>query len=127
MKKIKKQFAEWLAVPKKLRQPRTQKELADLLEVCPDTLSRWKKDPRVRGRAYDLARTRIETELPDIIQTIIDKAKDGSYQFVRLALELTEKYASKVTVETHNTSVGIEQYSDLIRMVEERKDEKKKE
>lgn len=127
MKKKKEQFAEWLAVPKKLRQPRTQKELADLLDVCPDTLSRWKKDPRVRGRAYDLARTRIETELPDIIQTIIDKAKDGSCQFVRLALELTDKYTSKVTVETRNTSVGIEQFSDLIRMVEERKDEKKKE
>jgi hypothetical protein len=50
MKKNKKRFAEWLALPKKMRQPSTQKELADLLDVCPDTLTRWKADPEVRSR-----------------------------------------------------------------------------
>ena len=38
-------FAEWLAVPKDMRVPKTQKELASLLNVCPDTLSWWKKGP----------------------------------------------------------------------------------
>ena len=119
MKENKKRFAEWLAIPKKQRQPKTQKELAALLGVCPDTLTRWKSDPEVRALVDHHLRDRLEKELPDVFQVIIDKAKDGSYQYVKLILELTEKYNSKVTINTGASGAGIESHADLIKSVED--------
>jgi hypothetical protein len=106
-----------------MRQPGTQKELAGILDVCPDTLTRWKKDPQVRDLVYDLVRDRLEAELPDIFQVIIDEAKAGKYQFVKLSLELLDKYSNKLTLETDTPTLGIEQYSEIIKLVEQLKDD----
>lgn len=112
-------FAGWQAVPKGMRQPKTQKELAALLNVCPDTLSRWKKNPDFLARVYKLALSRLEAALPDVLQVIIDNARAGKFQYVKLLLELTEKYSSVITVENEGPKVGIEQYSALIRHIED--------
>jgi transcriptional regulator with XRE-family HTH domain len=111
-------FAEWFAVPRELREPKTQKELAALLDVCPDTLSRWKKNPDFQAQVYKLALARLETALPDVLQVIIDNAIAGRFPFVKLLLELTEKYSRVITVESKEPKVGIEQYSDLIKHIE---------
>ena len=110
MSKNQELFAEWLAVPKKKREPKTQKELAAKLNICSDTLSRWKKDLGLRTLVYDMARTRLEAELPDIMQVIIDKAKEGHFHFAKLALELTDRYCNRIAVESEEPKVGIEQY-----------------
>ena len=112
-------FAEWLAVPKKMRVPKTQKELASLLNVCPDTLSRWKMNAEFQSRVSKMALSRLETALPDIFQVIIDNARAGKFQFVKLILELTEKYSSRITVESKGPKVGIEGYSALIKYIEQ--------
>jgi hypothetical protein len=112
-------FAGWLAVPKEMREPKTHKELAAHLDVCPDTLSRWKKDTEFQAQVYKLALARLEAALPDILQVIIENARAGKFQFVKLVLELTEKYSSKITVERKQPEVGIEQYSDLIKHIEQ--------
>ena len=111
-------FAEWLAVPRQLRHPKTQKEFAARLDVCPDTLSRWKKDPDLQAQVYTLAHKRLENSLPDVLGVIIDNAMAGSYQFVKLILELTQKYSIKITVQSDQPQIGIEQYSALIKQIE---------
>ena len=112
-------FAEWLAVPKKMRVPKTQKELASLLNVCPDTLSRWKMNAEFQSKVSKMALSRLKTALPDIFQVIIDNARAGKFQFVKLILELTEKYSRVITVENKGPKVGIEQYSALIKYIEQ--------
>ena len=115
MSKRKQVFAEWLAVPKKMREPRTQKELATVLNVQPETLSKWKKDQGLQELVFEMARTRLEVELPDIMQVIVDKAKEGQIQFVKLVLELTNKHSEKITVKQEAPEVGIENYTAVIR------------
>ena len=58
-----------------------------------------------------MARTRLEVELPNIMQVIVDKAKEGQIQFVKLVLELTNKHSEKITVKQETPEVGIENYS----------------
>jgi hypothetical protein len=118
LSKNKEIFAEWLAVPREMREPKTQKELAVHLNVCPDTLSRWKVDSEFQAQVYKLALTRFEAVLPDVLQVIIDNARAGKFQFVKLVLELTDKYSSRITVESKEPVVGIEQYSALIKQIE---------
>ena len=117
LSKNKQFFAEWLAVPKEMRNPRTQKELAGLLKIKPETLSRWKKEPDFQAAAFEKARTQLEVELPEILQVIAEKAKAGNYQFVKLALELTHKHSEKITVKQEVPEVGIEQWSALLEEV----------
>lgn len=38
-------YLEWLLVPETMRVPRTKKELAQMLEVSPNTLTAWEKLP----------------------------------------------------------------------------------
>jgi hypothetical protein len=117
-------FVEWLAVPKHMREPKTQKELAAHLDVCPDTLSRWKKNPELQARVYKLALARLEAVLPDVFQVIIDNALAGKFQYVKLALELTDNYSSRITVQSKEPEVGIEQYSALIKHLERWQEER---
>ena len=119
LSKNKELFAGWLAVPREMREPKTQKALAAHLDVCPDTLSRWKKDSEFQAQVYKLELARLDAALPDVLQVIIDNARAGKFQFVKLVLELTEKYTSRITVESQGPQVGIEQYSALIKHIEQ--------
>ena len=118
MSKNKQYFAEWLALPKEIREPRTQKEVAVLLKVKPETLSRWKKEPEFQSLAYEKARGQLEAVLPDILQVIVDKAMEGNIHFVKLILELTNKHSEKITVKQEVPEVGIEQYSAALKQLE---------
>ena len=119
MSKDKEVYAAWLAVPKRLREPRTQKELAVLLNVQPETLSRWKKDPVLQERVFEMARNRLEVQLPDVLQVIAEQAKKGNIHFVKLMLELTHKHSEKVTVQQEVPEVGIEQWTAALKKVEQ--------
>ena len=124
MKKNKEMFAEWLAVPKNMREPKTQKELASVLNVQPETMSRWKQDQGFRDLVFEKARERLEVELPDIMQVIVDKAKAGNFQFVKLVLELTNRHSDKITIRPEVPAIGIEQYSAAIRKVSQWEEER---
>ena len=124
MTKNKELFAEWLVVPKNMREPKTQKELASVLNVQPETMSRWKKDQEFQDLVFEKARVRLEVELPDIMQVIVDKAKAGNFQFVKLVLELTNKHIDKITVRPEVPVIGIEQYSAAIRKVAQWEEER---
>ena len=124
MSKDKEVFAAWLAVPKKLREPRTQKELAVVLNVQPETLSRWKKDPVLQERVFEMARSRLEVALPDVLEVIADKAKKGNIHFVKLMLELTHKHSEKVTVRQEVPEVGIERWKGILEKVAQWEEER---
>jgi len=117
-------FAEWLAVPKELREPRTQKELAAMLDEQPWTLSRWKKEEAFQTMVFEKARTYLGGKLPQIMHVIAEKAVAGQFRFVKLALELTNMYEDKITVETEKPKIGIEQYSEIIRQIDEWREER---
>ena len=98
------QFIDWLAVPKHLREPSSLMKMAEALDVTPQTLRAWKRDPRtieqVRGKIQGQLTI---SELPDILESLLIQAKDPlntrSVQAARLLVDMMEKAEAK---QTHN-------------------------
>lgn len=91
-------FIEWLAQTKYDRKPATQKLLADDLGINEKTLSRWKKLPEIRQAAIERAREFLGDDLPEIYGALRREAISGSFQHIKLSLELTGEYTDKVKV-----------------------------
>jgi hypothetical protein len=86
---------EWLATPGDVRTPHTQGELAKEIGVKQETLSRWKSEPGLMETVGETARELLKKDLPEIYGALIREAKDGNFQHIKLALELSEHYVEK--------------------------------
>lgn len=86
------QYAMWLGTPRQARIPYYAGELATTLEVTPQTLSNWTKDPEVKQFAQDYKSNyiqyKIQPHLEAITEEAIRKAKTGSAADRRLVYEL---------------------------------------
>ena len=79
-------------------------KMAEALDVTPQTLRAWKRDPRtieqVRGKIQGQLTI---SELPDILESLLIQAKDPlntrSVQAARLLVDMMEKAEAK---QTHN-------------------------
>ena len=60
-------FAQWFATPGQFRQPENQKEFADSVGVCEDTISDWKKHPQFWPLVYASLSGWIKEKIPDAI------------------------------------------------------------
>jgi len=87
-----------------MRQPRTAKQLAAELGVRPETISRWRRDPDLTRRVFDLIRDRLASEIPDIAGALIEKAKGGDVAAIRLVLNLAFDWAERARAEV---AVGV--------------------
>lgn len=81
-------FACWLAMSKYNRIPSTQDRLANDLGLDPSTLTRWKKEPAVQAEVKRLVRASLATERGNIYGALIREATKGSFQHIKLALEI---------------------------------------
>jgi len=86
--KIKKYFIKWLCLPSDLRNPSTQNEFAELFGINKNTVSGWRKSEKVQREVDRGARFQVWDEIPAVIRSMLEKAKEGSYQHQRLAFEL---------------------------------------
>ncbi len=84
-------FAIWCGTPSQYREQETQKEFAQSVGVCEDTLTDWKKHPQFATLVYQAMRQWVTERVPDVIgglylKTQGDKcaAKDVEL-FLRLA------------------------------------------
>ena len=78
-------FAEWLATPPDLRQPKTQKGLATELGVNKWTLSLWKKDPEILEAVKGLNDTLVELQLPRVMEALVALCEDKAQPSTALA------------------------------------------
>jgi hypothetical protein len=88
-------FIQWLVLPEQHRSPKTQVELADELNLRPETLSRWKKLPGFYIAVGEAAFHRLEQRMPAVLDVIGEKAEAGEFRFVKLLLELNEKFKQR--------------------------------
>lgn len=89
---------EWLATTKYDRQPPTQEALADKLGVRRETLSRWKQLPELKLAVVKRARELLGDDLPEVYAALGREAIKGSFQHIKLILELTGEYTDKIKV-----------------------------
>jgi len=110
-------FVEWLATSKYDRIPTTQRQLAGDLGVPELPLSRWKKIPGLMDLVIATARGFIHDRLPEIYAALAREAEKGSFQHIKLSLEVTGEHedSSHVDVTTKGESLNEQRNSDEIR------------
>lgn len=104
-------FIEWLASTKYERSPATVKHLADELGVTERTLYRWKQLPGFKEAVTQRARELLGDDLPEIYGALRREAMQGSFQHIKLALELSGEYV-ETTKQEHTGSLRIEYVND---------------
>ena len=102
------QFIDWIAQPAPLRIPKTQNDLATLLDVSIATLSDWKKRPgfwdEVKERTIFWGRERT----PNVIAALYRKAvKEGNAFESKLWLQYIEGWKEKTEVDQRSLNKTI--------------------
>ncbi len=92
----------WLATPESLRESRTALTFAAKIGVRNETISRWKNDPDLRAEVNRVARAELGKDLPEVYGTLRKLAIKGSFQHMKLYLELLEEYR-----ETSDVNVNV--------------------
>jgi len=92
------QLIEWLAEPKYTRSPPTQAMLADNLGVRSETITRW-KTAELRQAVNARAREMIGDALPDIYGALVSEAEKGSYQHIKLVLEMLGEFTPSQSID----------------------------
>jgi len=88
-------FIEWLATPNYERFPPTHEELAPEIGVTSRTLRRWKQIPALKEAVRQRVRALLGDDLPDIYGALRKQAKEGSFQHIKLAMEMTGEYVER--------------------------------
>lgn len=91
-------FIDWLALPEELREPRFHRGFAEQIGVREETLSRWKRLPGLTAEASRRARDLLKSDLPEIYGALVREAKAGSFQHIKLALEVAGEHTDSVDV-----------------------------
>jgi hypothetical protein len=68
-------------------QGRKGTEIATELGLCPETLSRWRQDPKFIEAIFNRSRELLKDALPEIYKVLVEKAIAGSYAHAKLILE----------------------------------------
>jgi hypothetical protein len=85
-------FIEWLANTKYDRKPATHGLLAKEIGVTSRTLRRWKSKPELQEAVRNRTRELLGDDLPEIYGALRREAAKGSFQHVKLALEMLGEY-----------------------------------
>lgn len=90
------QFVAWYATPRQFREPKTQKGLAELVGVCEDTLTDWKRNPQFWPLVQQALADWIKDRVPDVIGGLYQKAfHKGNAKEVEMFLRLSGAETSK--------------------------------
>lgn len=123
------EIVEWMSTPANLREPKTQKELAEKIGMHETTLSRSLRAEGVYGDIRARIKQKMRGEMPNVLEALKEKIlKDGSAKEVQLFLQwvddFTEKQEVKHVLNTENPEVKklIESYETQLKEVLSKKE-----
>lgn len=67
-------FVQWFATPRQFRTPKTQKEFANEIGICQDTLTNWKQHPEFWPLVLQSINAWMKERVPDVIGGLYEKA-----------------------------------------------------
>jgi len=86
-------FMAWLITPSRMRTPQTQKELAKILDVAPETLCTWKRDPEFMDAIPQVVRRQAFDAAPEIVEKLAERARAGSLYAIELYFRYVLQWA----------------------------------
>lgn len=86
----------WSALPSSERKPATEAEIAAEIGVDDRTLRRWKQLPGFWDGVRDEARANLKGSVGRIYNALIKEAETGSYQHIKLALEMLGEHTDRI-------------------------------
>lgn len=89
------QYLEWVAMPKKLRIPKTVSAYAKQAGVDRTTLWRWSCLSGFRERANAMSKDYLKDEVGEILGSLAREAIKGDVPAIKLALEVAGVYIPK--------------------------------
>lgn len=92
------EFTKWYATPRQFREQETQKEFAEAVGVCEDTLTDWKRHPQFWSLVQGFLKEWMKNRIPDVIGGLYEKTQGDKCSardvetFLRLAgMEISKK------------------------------------
>ena len=76
----------------------TNKQVADIVGVHEKTIQRWRTEPKFVDAIYDTYMVHYGSEIPSVLQAMIDQAKAGNVQAGRLVLEHSGKLVKNINI-----------------------------
>ena len=93
------EFIEWIALPSKIRKPKTQKELANELGVDNATLSDWKKVEGFWDKVKELRKLWVQDKVSNILSGLYNKALKGDTSAAKMLLEYANEFTEVTEVK----------------------------
>ncbi len=85
-------FQQWLALPRSMRAPGLQQELAIQIGVHESTLCRWKKLPGFQDAVNVIMKDELLLHVPDVLEALVQQAKAGRIEAIRDLLAISGFY-----------------------------------
>lgn len=103
-------YMDWQALPKDTRTPKTEAKFAVQIGVTDRTLRRWKQIPGFWDGVRDEARATLKASIANIYNALIKEAEAGSYQHIKLALEMLNEHTDRIEVSLRDEVVELIQF-----------------
>lgn len=94
-------FIEWVATPEELREPRKFTDFTEAIGVDRSTLWRWRKLPGFYATVQEQTKKYLADTLPEALQALKNLAAMGSFNHLKLYLEMLGMYTPKSQVDYH--------------------------
>jgi hypothetical protein len=103
-------YMDWQGLPKDKRTPKTEEEFAQQIGVTDRTLRRWKQLPGFWDGVRNEARANLKAAIGRIYHALIAEAEGGSFQHLKLALEMLNEHTDRVEVSLRDEVVELIQF-----------------
>jgi hypothetical protein len=90
------QFARWLCLPKNVRQPRTQRALAQVWGMNECTLSEWKHLPGFSDLVHEETMVELASGWPQVVHSMIREGAGGNVEAAKFVGKLARRYGDKL-------------------------------
>lgn len=94
-------FQAWLGLPRELRDPKTQSEIAEMLGVTEWTLSRWKGLPGWPERVNLASVAVLSESVGDVLAALTREARKGSAKHIEIFLKLAKVYEDRQRIDLY--------------------------